>query len=99
MLSPYTNMRYSREPDPGEKVLLNHCLFHNTSYQALVLLREDRELEVRHNSDGWYLGCAVRMHGTLFYRDSEYFESEAAAREALDSHCWTQRLGPPAGAL
>jgi hypothetical protein len=96
MLSPYTDMKYSREPDAGENVLLNHCLFHNTSYQALVFLREDRELEVRHNASGWYLGCAVgnQLEDVAFYRDSEYFESETAAREALDSHSWTQRLDP-----
>jgi hypothetical protein len=86
-------MKYSREPSAGEKVLLNHTLGHNTSYQALTFLGEDLELEVLCSSQGWYLGCKD-VDGDPLARDSGYFKSEAAAREALDSHSWTQKLAP-----
>ena len=85
------NLRFSREPDIGERLLLRHAVVHSTSYLCIKTLELDRPLQVHEGREGWSLG-AVSGIGRLIARDSEYFKSEEEANAALEGRCWTQRM-------
>ncbi|MDR2788127.1 MAG: hypothetical protein LBD06_07180 [Candidatus Accumulibacter sp.] len=50
-------------------------------------------LEVLESAAGFYIGTFHPKEGP-FSRESEYFPTEEAAREALENGAWTQRLNP-----
>ncbi len=94
MLSRYSHIKYSREPDFQDKVFLSHTLVHMTSFQCARYLEEDHPLSVLHSAAGWYIG-AVSVEGEPLSRDSEqYYTSEQEAREVLTKQSWTQRMDP-----
>ena len=93
MLSRYSHLKYTREPNLSDKVLLSHTLVHMTSFQALKFLEQDRPLSVIPTAGAWFIG-AINISDAAgeFVRDSEYFSSEQKAQEALANQSWTQSL-------
>jgi hypothetical protein len=90
------NLGMTRPPaDLFEMELLNHCVCHKTSFLAAAEFEEDHELRAYSSAahEGmWYLG--VVEDGVPPYRDSQYFPTEEAAREALLNRNWEQRMDP-----
>ena len=69
MLSKYSHLKYSREPDFEDKVFLSHTLVHMTSFQCARYLEEDKPLQVLRGGAGWFIG-ATRVLGLLVVHDS-----------------------------
>ncbi|WP_018879185.1 MULTISPECIES: hypothetical protein [unclassified Thioalkalivibrio] len=53
------------------------------------------ELQPMASAKGWYVGTADPLDGTPLSRESlEYFATEEATTEALNTGAWTQRAHP-----
>ncbi len=84
------HLKFTREPDVGERQLLRHAVVHGTSYLCIKTLERDYPLQVFETVVGW---CLMGVdNGLPLTRDSEYFESREEAQAALGGRCWTQRL-------
>jgi hypothetical protein len=94
-MSYLSGMRYTREPeDLLERELINHCVSHKTSFLSAKLLEEEHQLKVCQSNAGFYLGCWDPYTMEPISRDSQYFPTQLAALEALESRCWEQRMDP-----
>lgn len=91
MMTLWPNLKFSRKPTLGDKIILGHTLMHGISFQAAKYLEIETELAPAQAEDGWALGAVEDEK--LFARDSEeIFETRHDAEEALEQWKWTQRL-------
>jgi hypothetical protein len=73
--------------------MLNHAVTHGLSYQAQQFCGEERLLRICRDTFGWYLG-AWDQGGPLVRDSEEYWDTQAAAQIAFDTHTWIQRMDP-----
>lgn len=98
-MSVLDRLKVSREPDVEEMALLNHAVSHKLSYLAIRTLGEEHPLRILRSEAGYYLGAMGSLEGmpgvlegTPLVRDSEYFDTFNAARQAFLGGSWQQRL-------